>query len=341
MHLKLIAVVGFAAALSAGCKCSPDGSKSSGAERARASQEATGKSAPRAHQEVDSGTSHQITLSGNPQSYTVHLPDQGKGGAKPPVLVLLLDHGQTAERFTDKYNVIRGAKKLGYLLALLTPPGGKRARWDHGLCSAGPGTPDAGSAALDGTTGSPKSSGRAADAPTAAPPKAAPVSSIELVKAVIEDLGEQHQIDDSRITVFGVGEGAAMAHRVAAELPSITSAAVFNPRVDCRTPSAPIQPERGRSVLVFSGGSPTSGSDAGSPSPALERLVFDAWTAAGKCDPTAEKRDDRKGTVTTTRSCEGGTSVRLVEDPSTGESWPVRIAGTYTMRALHNFLAQN
>ncbi len=334
MHLKSIALVALVAAVSGGCKCSPPPTKAT-AEKAATSQKKADASKSRGRKEVEPGTTHRIAVGGSSVAYTVHLPDNAAPGAALPALVMLLDRGETTSRFADQYNVVRGAKKLGYVLALVSPPGGKRAHWGHGSCKAET-TPAAASATPSAakpiaSPPAPSSSAVAPQAPT--------TDDLALVNAVISDLGQKNKLDATKLTVIGVGEGGIMAHRVASELPSVSSAVLVNPRAECTAPTAPIPPEQGRSVLIVAGPA-SSQPDAGAPTPAWEKLAFDTWTAAGKCDTKAAKKDKDKQSTITTHSCADGRVVRFVEDAKVRRGWPSRLSNVFMMRVIHNFLTQ-
>lgn len=335
MRLKVIALVGVLAAHSWGCKCSPD--KPGPTTSTNQAEKAKKQPKTRASEQSDPGISHSVQLAGKDVAYAVHLPRSTAPDQALPTLIFLLDRGQLPERFPDRYNVIHGAQKLGYLLAIVSPSGGKRAHWGHGLCQAAAPAAAASSGAASVAV-APQLAASARPQPSAA--IEAEGNDVSFVSSVIADMSKQYKVDASKITIIGVGEGAAMAHRLAAEIPSVSNATLFNPRAECAAPTAPVQPEKGCSVMIFEGPSP--GKPQVGPStapPTWGRLAFEAWLAAGKCRADSAATDNKQGLSTTTQSCEGGRVVQYVFDPTGRKEWPDHLGNVFTMRAIHNFLS--
>ena len=108
---------------------------------------------------------HTLQTGGAQRRYLVQTPRDHEQGKRAPLLVLFTATGQTPERFTDRKNIMIGAAKLGYLLAVPAA----RGPWKHELCPSS----GAGAVQVPATQAESSPPGKAVAAPAVAAPAVA------------------------------------------------------------------------------------------------------------------------------------------------------------------------
>lgn len=153
---------------------------------------------------------------------------------------------------------------------------------------------------------------------------------VAFINALIDDLGKRYPIDDKRIYVTGMSNGAMMSHRLGTELSHRIAAiapvvgTVFG---DEREPAQPVAALMINGLLdnnvLFSGGAGTGrGKDAwdGTPArPALDQATF--WAKVNGCESTPARNDTAIQTHYRYR-CPGGLAVELIALKDNGHAWP-------------------
>src|SRR5690606_24270396 len=105
-----------------GCYCE-DHSDSEPAHESKTEKAAVVKAAARKQQK------ESIIVDGKRLNYMMHFPRRLR--EKRPLMVMLTEQEGEPGRFSGRSDVITGASKLGYLLAI---PHASTPGWDHGMC---------------------------------------------------------------------------------------------------------------------------------------------------------------------------------------------------------------
>jgi poly(3-hydroxybutyrate) depolymerase len=271
---------------------------------------------------------HSIKINDVARRYLVQTPRGYEPGKPAPLIVMLLDHGQTPERFSDRKNITIGAAKLGYLLAVPAADGA----WQDELCpSSSAPVPDGGSEPNKPVAKQPEPT--AAKAPKQAAADAGAGSSnpdVAFVGQMLDELASSYHADPQRTYLLGVGAGAAFAERVAQEMPTRVGGLVSvgsTATCDRRKANRPAQPVTALIIDSQSAG-PDSKQPAGAASPSA---VY--WFFANQCPGSADAlRSEAE------LSCARGARLKHVLVPASTDAWPVKIGTKYTMRYLHEFL---
>jgi poly(3-hydroxybutyrate) depolymerase len=269
--------------------------------------------------------------------------------SKPaPALLMLHDDGGNAKEYTKRKDLMGGASKLGYLVAVaIAAKGG----WGPGLCGGAaeapkdPAAPTAtqdkppvvkSAAAAKGAEVSKEAPGKADAAAQAAP---APGSDVEYVKAILADLGGIGA-DPKRIYLMATGRAAAFAERLVSELPGqFAGVSLFAPEV-CKqkglaAPSSPIP------VLVVTG--EDSRGDGGTAPPAraaANASAWDYWLKADTCVAKPQPGGSDAGLDEQHYNCKAGALVR-VNLTTSAKPIPREMGRKWTMRYLHEFFQAN
>jgi len=156
------------------------------------------------------------------------------------------------------------------------------------------------------------------------------VNDVAFINLLIDDLSKRYPIDDKRIYVTGMSNGAmmthrlgvALSHRIAAIAPVVGT--LFG---DERIPTQPVAALMINGVLddnvPFAGGQGEGrGKDAwdGTPTkPALDQAAF--WAKANGCDPSPIKNDNATQTYYRNQ-CPNGRAVELIALKDNGHAWP-------------------
>ncbi|MFC1642995.1 hypothetical protein ACFL5O_09990 [Myxococcota bacterium] len=214
-----------------GCKCSDDD------RPAAVKQEQKRASKRRKRSRRPAEKTHEVTVGSQRRRYVVVPPSSTE--KKRPVILFFHGENDTVNRFQDKANVYGGARKFGYLLAIPAAQQerrGQRGRWMHGVCAGEP--PFSPVAAAASAAAGPLASAVPAIASKTSPVKltlkpgsgVAPATSasaglaaegtddVAFVRAMLEDLKKNYQVDAGRVYALGFSTGAAMVHRLASEM---------------------------------------------------------------------------------------------------------------------------
>lgn len=162
------------------------------------------------------------------------------------------------------------------------------------------------------------------------------VDDVGFVNAILDALGREFAIDETRIFVTGMSNGAMMAHRVGRELsrrvaavapvvgavfgdevtaPSPVSAVIFNGLKDESVPSqGGLGAGRGRRAW-----------DGTPPRPNLDQGSY--WARVNGCDP-APRMSDSGSVLHWTWRCPAGRAVELYQLKDNGHAWPGGRAGS-------------
>jgi poly(3-hydroxybutyrate) depolymerase len=267
-----------------------------------------------------------------------------------PVLLMLYDNGGNTKELTRRRDLMGGASKLGYLVAI---PTAAKEGWGPGLCvdaAEAPKEPSA-PAATKAKPPAAKSAAASKDARTskeadakadAAPDQSAPApgSDVDFVKAILADLGGLGA-DLKRIYLVAVGGSAAFAERLVSELPGqFAGVTLFAPE-DCKqkglaTPSSPIP------ILVVTGEeAPADGGTApAAPQASADVRALDYWLKADTCDAKPQPGGSDGGVDEQRYTCKAGALVRAHLTTS-AKPIPRKMGNKYTIRFMHEFFKAN
>jgi polyhydroxybutyrate depolymerase len=156
------------------------------------------------------------------------------------------------------------------------------------------------------------------------------VDDVAFISSLIDDLSRRYPVDDKRIYVTGMSNGAMLTHRLGIELSHHIAAiapvvgTVFG---DERKPARPVAALMINGVLdqnvPFNGGVGAGrGRDAWDRTPArpsLDQAAF--WAKANGCDASPIKDDTATQTVWRYR-CSNGRDVGLIALKDNGHAWP-------------------
>jgi polyhydroxybutyrate depolymerase len=261
-----------------------------------------------------------LNVGGRRRTYYVHVPARYDPGKPAPVVLAL--HGATMNgpmmAWFSRLN--RKADEAGFLAVY---PNGTGRRWSY---------------LWNGRNG-----------PTAGDP----VDDVAFIRALLDHLGQAYRIDDRRVFVTGMSNGAVMAYRLACEL---------SDRIAAIAPVAgtmavePREPQRPVPVLHFHGtedefipfaGGRGAKSLFATDHTSVERTVH-AWVRANGCteEPTIEELPDRAGdgtraTKKTYGGGRGGSEVALVVVHGGGHTWPGVPAAGVLGRSTRNVSAND
>jgi len=247
------------------------------------------------------GRIYAIKVGGVTRTYRLHLPLSGPTGPRPLVIALHAG-GSSAKALTGESGLDGAGDRSGVVVAY---PQGVRGFWNNGL----PGNLARTNAAAD----------------------------VAFVGALIQDASTHTRIDQKRVVVAGIGDGAIMALRIAADAPQLVTGAVAIEGGLVDATGAP-RPREPISVLFIRATSdpslPYTGSGEGSSQgPQLganeSADVFRAINGLGgsptESDVRVSDRDPADGARTfRTRWLRGarGTSVTLYRIEGAGGAWP-------------------
>jgi polyhydroxybutyrate depolymerase len=242
-----------------------------------------------------------IEVNGVSRTYVVRVPDQLKKGAAIPLVFVLHGGGGNAANAENMTGFTEKARQENFVVVY--PEGSGRLRrglftWNAGHCCG---------YAMKNR-----------------------IDDVAFINALIDRLAKNYSIDDDRIYVTGMSNGAMMAHRVGIELSQRVAAiapvvgAVFG---DERLPTQPVSALMINGLLdenvPFNGG-PGGGRGKqawdGTPTQAaLQQGAF--WAKANGCESASTKTD--RATQTTYRyACPAGRSVELIVLKDNGHAWP-------------------
>jgi polyhydroxybutyrate depolymerase len=250
---------------------------------------------------VDAGgtvTHGTITVDGRERTYRLYVPSQLPAGPAPLFLAL---HGGTgwADQFAGTNHVEGLAEANGFLVVHpdgVTVAGGRGGVWNGGVCC--------GVAAREG------------------------VDDVAFIDALLDEVGEAHEVDPARTYAFGHSNGGIMSYRLACELSErIVGIGVVAGTlgVERCQPARPVSAIHIHGTadrnLPYEGGigpDAISGVDFPPPLDGFETLA----AAVGCSD--AEVDAEAAGAVTTERrgGCDEGTAVVFVTLEGANHAWP-------------------
>ncbi len=247
------------------------------------------------------GHTYSVRIGAETRSYRLHLPLAAPPGPRP-LVIAFHDGGSSATLFTEESGLDGAGDRGGVIVAY---PEGVAGFWNNGLASNVARTNNA--------------------------------NDLGLIAALIADVAKKTRLDTTRVTVAGIGDGAVMALRVAAQEPQLIVGAVgieggLIDAAGAPRPSAPITV-----LLTRSTEDPTlpwTGLDSNSINgPQLSAI--DTAGAFRQVDRLTKKstetnrpvtdRDPADGSLTfRTRWLGGarGTSVTLYKIQGAGGAWP-------------------
>jgi polyhydroxybutyrate depolymerase len=242
-----------------------------------------------------------IDVGGTARTYVVRAPDQLQKASPVPLVFVLHGGGGNAANAEKMTGFTEKARKENFIVVY--PEGSGRLRrglftWNAGHCCG---------YAMENK-----------------------VDDVAFINALIDDLSKRYPIDDNRIYVTGMSNGAMMSHRLGIELSHRIAAiapvvgTVFG---DEQTPSQPVAALMINGLLdenvPFSGGAGAGrGRDAwdGTPAkPSLDQATF--WAKANGCDTSPNKNDSAAQTHYQYR-CSKGSAVELIALKDNGHAWP-------------------
>jgi polyhydroxybutyrate depolymerase len=242
---------------------------------------------------------------GRTRLYRLYVPASYRADQPAPLLVALHGGGGGMDYMgrDDYYGLLSFAERTGQVLLLPNGisrlRGGMLATWNAGNCC-----------------------GAARDEQ---------VDDVGYIRALVERVQSQLNIDARHIRATGMSNGAMMAYRLACELPGLFSAIAAVAGTDNTINCPPAQPvsvlhihARNDSHVLYDGG---AGPDA------VDRtLITDfrsvpetvaRWVERNRCAPTPQRVLEREGAWCERYApCAGGTQVQLCVTATGGHSWP-------------------
>jgi len=268
-------------------------------------QEGAATSAPAAAITAPGDYRASLEHGGRTRLYRLYVPASYRADRPAPLLVALHGGGGSMDYMgcDEYYGLLSFAERTGQVLLL--PNGvsrlrsGKLATWNAGNCC-----------------------GSARDAQ---------VDDVGYIRAVVERVQGQLNIDARRIRATGMSNGAMMAYRLACELPGLFSAIAAVAGTDNTRRCTPAQPvsvlhihARNDSHVLYDGG---VGPDAVDRALITDfRSVPDTvagWVERNRCAPVPQRVLEKDGAWCERYApCVGGTQVQLCVTAAGGHSWP-------------------
>jgi polyhydroxybutyrate depolymerase len=156
------------------------------------------------------------------------------------------------------------------------------------------------------------------------------VDDVAFIRALIDDLSARHRIDQRRIYVTGMSNGAMMSHRLGIELSDRIAAiapvvgTVFGDETRPRSRVSAIMVNGMRDDFVPYRGGPPGGRfqqawDGTPTRPALDQARF--WASANGCDATL-RTEDRGAYLIGRHECVSPVAVEIYSVKDNGHAWP-------------------
>lgn len=260
-----------------------------------------------------------IEHGGMKRTYRVHVPASYK--STEPAPILLSFHGGGAnmdyQASEENYGQISKSETEGFIVVFPNGygklPGGKLATWNAGSCCAW---------ARDEK-----------------------VDDVGFVKAMIDNLTNQLNIDRKRIFATGISNGGMLAYRLACEMPgtikAIASVAGTIGVTNCN-PAEPvailhIHAKNDDHVLFGGGAGPKAQDRSKVPDFTSVPDTIALWVRLNKCDTTPKRVLERPGAYCDRYSaCRGNADVELCVTETGGHSWPgaIKSRGEPTSKAI-------
>jgi len=269
---------------------------------ASAKPDATGPVAP-----LGAGT-HTLKLShqGQSRKYLVHIPPGYKPAVPTPLVLAFHGGGGHAEYMADDehYGLIGKSDRAGFVVVFPNGyskfPGGRFATWNAGGCCG-----DARDRAVD---------------------------DVGFVRALVEQVKLQVNVDSARVFATGMSNGGMMVHRLACEAPDVFRAVASVAGTDATASCAPARPvsvlhihARDDDHVLFNGG---AGKDAFRDRSKVMDFVsvpetMARWVKRDQCSPTPRRVLDKPGAYCEAYpGCANGVSVQLCVTENGAHSWP-------------------
>ena len=235
----------------------------------------------------------QLTVDGVERTYRVFIPPTLDRSVPAP-LVLVLHGGANTVADTIKITGFDKQASIGEFIVAY--PVGTRQEWNAGGCCG--------------------------SAPERNP------DDVGFLTRLLDQLSTEHRIDQARVFVTGVSNGAMMAYRFACEradrvtaVASVAGAVVVD---EC-------QPSRPMSVLEihgtedplipYEGGTPSAPEAAGAPPYRSVTAMMQRWAALGGCPAPTPPNVVGAVTAESWTGCDGGRAVELVTVQGGGHVW--------------------
>jgi polyhydroxybutyrate depolymerase len=250
-------------------------------------------------------TTATLQHGGLQRSYRVHVPASYSRARPAPLLVALHGGGGDMDLQANDalYGQISQSEQRGFIAVFPNGfsrlPGGRLATWNAGLCCGGARDRD--------------------------------VDDVGFIRAVVEEVARQYNVDRRRIYATGMSNGAMMAYRLACEAGDVFSAIAAVAGTDNTRSCSPARPvsvlhihARDDTHVLFGGG---AGPDAAA-APRVTDFVsvpatLDKWTRIDACTAPPQRVLDRPGaTCELHAGCRDGTQVQLCVTDKGGHSWP-------------------
>jgi len=237
--------------------------------------------------------------------YRVHVPSS-YDAAKPAPVVFAFHGGggnMDYQASDENYGQISKSEREGFIAVF--PNGyskfqsGKFATWNAGTCCA---------AARD-----------------------ANVDDVGFVRAIVDNLGHQLNIDRGRIFATGMSNGGMMAYRLACEMADTFKAIAPVAGPDGTTSCNPSRPISILHIHAKNDDHAQFGGGAGPKSQEKSMVTnfrsvpetVSRWVSRNGCSPTPKRVFEKPGVYCDAySSCRGGVEVRLCVTDSGGHSWP-------------------
>lgn len=243
-----------------------------------------------------------MAYQGSQRSYRVHVPASYRHGV-PAALVLSLHGGGGNMDYQANdayYGQISKSEQAGFIAVFPNGysklPGGKLATWNAGNCCGG--ARDAG------------------------------IDDVGFIRALLERLHTQLNIDRKRIFANGMSNGGMMAYRLACEAPDLFRAIASVAGTDNTSACTPSQPlsvlhihARDDDMVLFNGG-------AGRERAAVTDFVsvpstVSKWVGLNGCQAKPKRVLEVSGAICELYApCRGGVEVKLCVTDTGGHSWP-------------------
>ncbi len=251
----------------------------------------------------------ELSFEGRTRTYILHVPPSYTGQEPWPLVIFLHGGGGNAQGAASTYGLSAEADQEGFIVVYPNGTGVLRDRvltWNAGHCCG---------YALENL-----------------------VNDVGFIRALIDKLQSQLNIDSKRIYATGHSNGAMMAYRLGAELSDVLAAiapvaGTIGGRVSAASPLVIIpEPSEPVAVVAFHGklDSHVPYDGGHGPGTSGERIDLSVnqsmlfWVAANRCSPVPEREVSRSGNIIkeTYSHCANNADVVLYTVVNGGHAWP-------------------